>query len=432
MVDSGEFQYQCNLYMFIERYHIAFQDEWGYAELIVHPPPYNMLLITILPSVINKHMMQASQMVFSRVNFLIENLILYIPYQLYLEVIQIPTIYIKRFVSIISLVEWYKMPFYLIGWAIGGLLFLTYAALLDMYHFIKILCDSKEEREVELLKKAEDEKQDRMVIYNEIISVMKIIMFIFYQKQMKKLNIKLSQTSKLRDIKADSELEPLLKIQEDSGDDRPCEGYMLSKEIIIEAWELYRPVKKKGEKSKPKVQYVSDLKRIYPERFMDKMMAHMKLKQYDFKSTDKQIRRKKLFKENFVNYYKEKLEHDKQELSDGETQRKHLTEQERLDQQKLDSEMEIVDKFLSQFVLECNQDKNNIFDVKLALKAVPSKITSMNEFQCQLFNYEFTKSSIIDFQNSETDKLFKYFDDRNMQRLTKLNGKASITKDQTH
>lgn len=65
--------------MFIERYHIAFQDEWGYAELIVYPPPYNMLLITILPSVINKHMMQGAQLVFSRVNFWIENLILYIP-----------------------------------------------------------------------------------------------------------------------------------------------------------------------------------------------------------------------------------------------------------------------------------------------------------------------------------------------------------------
>ena len=63
-----------------------------------------------------------------------------------------------RFISIISLVEWYKMPLYLIGWAIGGLVFLTYAALLDMYHFIKILCDSKEEMEVELLKQLEDAK----------------------------------------------------------------------------------------------------------------------------------------------------------------------------------------------------------------------------------------------------------------------------------
>lgn len=56
----GAFLYRCNLYMFIERYHIAFQDEWGYAELIVHPPPYNILLITILPSVLSKHLMQAS------------------------------------------------------------------------------------------------------------------------------------------------------------------------------------------------------------------------------------------------------------------------------------------------------------------------------------------------------------------------------------
>ena len=99
-----------------------------------------------------------------------------------MEIIQIFPIYVKRFVSIVSLVEWYKMPFYLIGWAICGLIFLIYGAFLDMYHFLKILCDSKEEREVELLKLQEDYKQDRIVIYNEIISVMKIIMFIFYQK----------------------------------------------------------------------------------------------------------------------------------------------------------------------------------------------------------------------------------------------------------
>ena len=77
---------------------------------------------------------------------------------------------------------------------------------------------------------------------------------------MKKLNINLTKTRDLRNIRRDNELEDLLKIQEDSVDDRPCEGYMLSKEIIIKAWELYRPVKKKGEKSKPKVQYVGDLK----------------------------------------------------------------------------------------------------------------------------------------------------------------------------
>lgn len=97
-----------------------------------------------------------------------------------------------------------------------------------------------------------------------------------------------------------------------------------------------------------------------------------------------------------------------------------------------EEETKMVEDFLDQFILECNIQKNNILDVKLVLKAVPSKITGMNEFHCDLFNYESTTSSIIDFQNSETDKLFKYFDDRNMTRLNKLNTKASITKDQTH
>lgn len=79
MMEVGEFAYSCNRYMFIERYHIAFQDEWGYSELIVHPPPYNVLLVTILPSVMNKHLMQSSARVFSKFNFWLENWLIYIP-----------------------------------------------------------------------------------------------------------------------------------------------------------------------------------------------------------------------------------------------------------------------------------------------------------------------------------------------------------------
>lgn len=190
----------------------------------------------------------------------------------------------------------------------------------------------------------------------------------------------------------------------------------------MEAWARYRPVKSKSKesKSKPKAQYVGDLKKIFPETFINKMMANMKLKQYDFKSTDKQIRRKNTYKTSFLQYYKER--HNDAGNDHGHQLIKEIPT----------GETEIVDTFLKQFVLDCNVPKNNILDIKLALKAVPSKITSMNEFQCNLFMYQRTNSSIIDYQNSETDKLFKYFDDRNMTRLNKLNTKASITKDQTH
>jgi hypothetical protein len=52
-----------------------------------------------------------------------------------------------------------------------------------MYHFIKILCDPQEERELEIIKAAEDNRQDRIVIYNEIITTLKLIIFFFLQKQ---------------------------------------------------------------------------------------------------------------------------------------------------------------------------------------------------------------------------------------------------------
>jgi hypothetical protein len=51
-----------------------------------------------------------------------------------------------------------------------------------MYHFIKILFDPQEERELEMIKKREDNRQDRIVIYNEIIKTIKLIIFIFLQK----------------------------------------------------------------------------------------------------------------------------------------------------------------------------------------------------------------------------------------------------------
>ena len=51
----------------------------------------------------------------------------------------------------------------------------------------------------------------------------------------------------------------------------------------MEAWARYRPVKVKDQNSKPKAKYVSDLKKIFPESFINKMMANVKLVQYDFR-----------------------------------------------------------------------------------------------------------------------------------------------------
>ena len=41
-LEIGDFTYKCCKYWYIERYLIAFKDEWGYTELIVHAPPTNV------------------------------------------------------------------------------------------------------------------------------------------------------------------------------------------------------------------------------------------------------------------------------------------------------------------------------------------------------------------------------------------------------
>jgi hypothetical protein len=51
MVELSFFAFYTNLYMFIERYAIAFKDTNGYYELVLHPPPINILLVMVLPSI---------------------------------------------------------------------------------------------------------------------------------------------------------------------------------------------------------------------------------------------------------------------------------------------------------------------------------------------------------------------------------------------
>jgi hypothetical protein len=50
-MEQGEFIYNLKRYQYIEKYLIAFQDIYGYNELILHAPPINILMLFLLPSV---------------------------------------------------------------------------------------------------------------------------------------------------------------------------------------------------------------------------------------------------------------------------------------------------------------------------------------------------------------------------------------------
>lgn len=48
-----------------------------------------------------------------------------------------------------------------------------------MFEFVKILCDYKMDDDLQNRMVLEDQNQDRMVIYDEILNVMKVMYFLF-------------------------------------------------------------------------------------------------------------------------------------------------------------------------------------------------------------------------------------------------------------
>lgn len=74
MLESGDFGYRCNKYMYIERYMIPMLDSHGYAELVVHPPPINYLAALLIPFTFNNTSMETFSIYYSRMIFWLENI----------------------------------------------------------------------------------------------------------------------------------------------------------------------------------------------------------------------------------------------------------------------------------------------------------------------------------------------------------------------
>lgn len=185
--ELGNFAYQSNKYQYIERYQIAMQDEWGYEELVVHPPPINYLTGLLYLSVFKDNMMLRSSKSFSKVIFWLENLCFYIVWMLVYEALLIPLIYIKLVYSIMRVESNKLNAFFLVFvWLIIGPVYLVLGLIKDMYYYFKVLYDYHEHDGEDVVQVREDELQDKIVIYNEVVDTMRAIMNIFKYKSQKK------------------------------------------------------------------------------------------------------------------------------------------------------------------------------------------------------------------------------------------------------
>ena len=74
MLEKASFVFKSYKYKFIERYYIAFQDQWGYSELIVHAPPLNLILVLLMPSLFKPDVMLKTSAVISKLFFWFDNI----------------------------------------------------------------------------------------------------------------------------------------------------------------------------------------------------------------------------------------------------------------------------------------------------------------------------------------------------------------------
>ena len=102
------------------------QDDWGYEELVVHPPPINYLTGLLMLSVFKDNLMLRSSTVFSKSIFWLENLLVFITQMLVYEALLIPLIYLKLVYNIMRVEKNYLNAFFLsFVWLIIGPVYLV-------------------------------------------------------------------------------------------------------------------------------------------------------------------------------------------------------------------------------------------------------------------------------------------------------------------
>lgn len=126
---------------------------------------------------------------FAKFIFWFEN-IAYLSALLLYELILVPIIYLRLIVNIFRAESLFRALLLIVGWIFFGPFYLLHGVLFDVFNFLKILYDYKEEGDEELIKAQEDEMQDKIVIYNEVIDTLRAIMNIFRFKMHKKIKKK--------------------------------------------------------------------------------------------------------------------------------------------------------------------------------------------------------------------------------------------------
>jgi len=138
MRESGIFKYKSNLYMYCDRFMVAFQDE-AYGGLVMYPPPISYFVILMLPFSCSRTCMIQMQNMFSKTRFWIENLFLIITFICF-EILIFPVAYVKTWQNLIKNSQGFgKTSLHLIGYLFTGFFIKFYLMMHDVALFFKLL-----------------------------------------------------------------------------------------------------------------------------------------------------------------------------------------------------------------------------------------------------------------------------------------------------
>ena len=159
-----------------------------YREHVVHPPPLNMFAIFLVPFSFSKNSMRKMGKGFSKLIYWVENMPFIMVFVLE-ECLFAPVIYFKILVNIIIQSNKRNIIPRVLIWLLLGIPVVILGGVgLDTFTYLRVLCTYDEEM---TNKKMEEEelRHDRVVLYNEIIQVMRSLLYI-YKRSLKEKKAK--------------------------------------------------------------------------------------------------------------------------------------------------------------------------------------------------------------------------------------------------
>lgn len=356
---------------------------------------------------------------FSKFMFWLENAAYMMVFMSY-EAMLFPLIYFKVALTIIFLTNWARLAPMLLFWLVIGPLVLVMQLARDTFYFVKILCDYMDEEDQYREKEEEDFRQDKIVIYNEVLDVMRSVAHMFRRKLVE-ARTKRQQLGEMLQVGVYDE--QLLFGDNLNSDSRT--SLTMEKNLIIEAWGRYRPSSKdnsprggvSGQNKK------KDIQTVFGEGFLRRLISSVKQKTYLSKAERLNGAREGEFAKNKIQeqlntlLLQGELKKDEDASDDGANMDDDDTALANIPEEEVQLIEDFLDKFI--FLNDASSSKEQV-DLNLALKALPLKIDETNIYRIDLINFSVVKKSLIGFQNDQQDELFEYYDNNNRKRLRKI------------